>query len=113
WIFVTALRSDQRILRIGGETLGFGSADFLTYDVRSSDERDGLVIRVTAAHAFAAHSAIGTHSETLGSNVFERLTQQIGDFLGAFNLKCVVIDHADRDLLAGDPLADRFEIQRI
>src|ERR1700761_9220665 len=48
----------QRIAGIRGETLGLGYAELLLNDVRAENHCDHLVLRVAAAHPFAAHTAI-------------------------------------------------------
>jgi hypothetical protein len=63
-----------------------------------------------AAHAFAAHPAIGRDDQAFGRNIFQRLADRGRDLVWTLNLQCVMIDHADDDLLVLDHFADRVQI---
>ena len=42
--------------------------------------------------------------------VLQRFANMVGDFLWPLDLQRMVVDHADRDLLIGDALADRLKV---
>src|SRR5262245_33302192 len=62
------------------------------------------------AHAFAPHPAIRADDEALGRDELQGPPDMAGHLLGAPDLQRMMVDDADRDLLAGDALADGFEI---
>ncbi len=61
-------------------------------------------------HALAAHAAIGRDHQPLGSNIFQRLADQGRNLIRPLDLKRVMIDHADDNLLVRDHFADCLEI---
>ena len=87
-----------------------GRPELLAHDVGALHHRHHLVGGVAAAHALAAHAAVGRDDQPLGRNVFERLADQRRDLVRPLDLQGVVVDHADDDLLVLDHLADRLEV---
>src|SRR5215831_6285132 len=104
---------DEGILRVRCQTLGFRQAKFFLHDVRSTNQSNGLIVRVPPAHSFAPHTAVCRYRETFGRNELQGLTQQVGHLFGAFHLQRMVIDNAYRDFLSRDSFADGLEIQRV
>ena len=103
-------RHDQRIALVGGEAHGLRIAQLLAHHIGAEHQRHDFVERMAAAHAFAAHAAIGRDHQPLRRNVLERGADLRRHFVRCLHLQHVVIDDADGDLLARDGLADGFEI---
>src|SRR5579872_246692 len=59
-------RHDQRIALIGGQALRFGEAQLLAHHIGAEYQRNHLVEGMAAAHALAAHPAIGRDHQPLG-----------------------------------------------
>ena len=100
----------QRVARIGRQAFGFRDAELLAHDVCAQHHGDHLVGGMPPAHAFAAHPAIGRDDQAFGRNIFQRLADQGRDLVWTLNLQCVMINHADDDLLVLDHFADRVQI---
>ena len=88
-------------------------AELLAHDIGALDEGGHLVQRVAAAHALAAHAAVGGDDEPLGRNVLHRTADVLGHVFLALDLQRVMVDDADRDLHVRDALADRLEIHAV
>ena len=101
----------QRIALVGGEALGLGKTQFLAHHISAQHQGDRFVEGVTAAHTFAAHATIGRDNEPLGRNVFECNADLRRHLIRGFNLKDVMIDDANCDLLVRNSLADRFQVR--
>jgi hypothetical protein len=80
------------------------------HDVHTLDERDHLVECVAAAHALAAHAAVGRKHQPLGRDVLQGKARHGGHLVRRLHLEGVVIDGADDDFLLGDRLAHVFEV---
>ena len=65
---------------------------------------------MAAAHAFAAHAAIGRDDQALGRDVAQSFTDQVRDLIRPLDLQSMMINNADDHLLAGDDLADRRKV---
>src|SRR5881409_1597444 len=63
---------NEGVPRVGRQAFHFRNAQLPPYDVRSADQGHSLVKRVTAAHSFASHTAVGAYRQAFGRNVFER-----------------------------------------
>ena len=100
----------EREALLGGEAFGFRQPQFLAHDVGALHHRHHLVVGMAAAHALAAHAAVGRDDQPLGRDVFQRLADERRDLVRPLDLQRVMVDHADDDLLVLDHLADRFEV---
>src|ERR1035437_3906874 len=67
---------------------------------------------MTTAHALPSHPAVGTKHQALGRYVLQRQPHHLRQLLRAFYLESVVINYANANFLAGDPLANGFQILR-
>src|SRR5689334_7496579 len=95
---MTGGRAEDKAL-VGSAAFGYWQAKFASNDIRTLDERHHLEEGVAAAHSFSTHTAIGGNHEPLGGNEFQRNTNMVGDLFGPLDLKCVVINDADANLL--------------
>src|SRR6204780_30284 len=100
----------QGITSVGGETLGLGQAQLLAHEVGAQDHRHHLVDRVAAAHAFPPHAAIGRDPQPLRRHVLQRRADDLRHLVGTLDLKRVVVDDADDNLLVLDDFADGLQI---
>ena len=99
---LATLRQRERIACLGREALGFGQTKLLAHDVGAEHHRDHLVGGVAAAHALAAHAAVGRDDQPFRRNVLQRLADQRRDLVRPLDLQRVMVDHADDDLLVLD-----------
>ena len=87
---------------VSRQTFSLRDPDFFANHIRAQHHRDHLVLRMTAAHAFTAHAAIGGDDQALGRDVVQSFTDQVRDLIRPFDLQSMMINNADDHLLASD-----------
>ena len=77
---------------VSRQTFSLRDPDFFANHIRAQHHRDHLVLRMTAAHAFTAHAAIGGDDQALGRDVAQSFADQTRDLVRSLDLQGMVVN---------------------
>ena len=89
---------------------GLRQAQLAAHDVGALDERNALVVGDPPAQPFATKAAVGGNHQPLGRDIFQRLTDELGDVLRGLDDRVAVIHHPNPNLFVRRAIGEEGEI---
>ena len=90
----------QRIPGVSSQTFSLRHPEFFANHIRAVNHCDDLVLCMAAAHAFAAHAAIGGDDQALRRDVVQSFTDQARDLVRPLDLQGMVVNAPTTTLLS-------------